>query len=524
MKRRIPESVFLGREPLSKDCMNKVLVLGGDRLGREITNRLEREGYEAILAEDFAARSKSQENGQAPVSILDSVKGFVGGFTASFVTPDGVLTERVGHVIAAQPARVSARHSRYGLTRTDRTPSLSDLEAVLKTPERLPVRRQKWLHVAFLFGLEQESNPVVFSRVLSCIEHLCSIPHTQPYVFTKHLKVAGAGLDERYRNCRERGALFFKFDGTGPAVMEEEDGPRLQFVEPMLGMEMELVPDLLVVDEDLEPPDVTPLLEVVPTAILSSPFLQPDSPRFTGVETPKAGILAVGPSRGVFDPDVVASDIESVVAALKKDRYWLDKAAPEVDPSKCTLCLTCVRLCPHGAITFRDAAKIDPDSCVRCGICAAECPMQAITFRSVDDVDIIETIRDGVACMNTSPTIVAFLCSRSGAQAQEAWGRALSPAFLTIVVRCAGTVDLSHILAAFRHGADAVLVGGCFRGNCASVYGNVLGEQRVEHAREYLTQAGIDPSLVKFVSLAGNTPLRLLESLDELRAACRSRG
>lgn len=529
MKTRVAESTFLNREPRCRDYLNKVLVLGGDRTGLDVANRVAREGFEVILA-DHRDASVGESHGIAVLTdtALGRLDGFVGGFTTTLLTLNESRVEHVGFVVAAQPAEIVSRHGHYGLKQTERALSLTDLEALLETPDRLPARTGAWLHVAFLLGLEKESDPATLSRALTCIERLGTVSQTQCYVFARHLKVAAAGLERRYRECREAGTIFFKFDGAGPRFRDDKDGAHVLFVEPLLRQEVELIPDLLVVDEDLRPPSsLKPLLDAIPSSGLSSPFLQPDSPRFPGVQTLKAGIFAVGPSHGVFHPDLIETDVEAVAVALREARSRQETGEipgpPQIDPEKCTMCLTCVRLCPHGAITFRTVADADPATCVRCGICAAECPMRAIeldppTGRS----DILSTVTEKLSCPAGALRIVAFLCSRSGGQALEACAGSLPESVLPIVVRCAGALDLSHILHAFRQGADAVLVGGCFLGNCASLYGNVLGQQRVSQAREFLQEVGIEPRRLKFVSLAANNPAVLMTSLRELDAIVRA--
>jgi 2-oxoisovalerate ferredoxin oxidoreductase delta subunit len=57
---------------------------------------------------------------------------------------------------------------------------------------------------------------------------------------------------------------------------------------------------------------------------------------------------------------------------------------PIRDLEKCTTCLTCVMLCPEGAVRFRpEHGKIEFDLtfCKGCGICANECPTKAITMK-----------------------------------------------------------------------------------------------------------------------------------------------
>lgn len=61
---------------------------------------------------------------------------------------------------------------------------------------------------------------------------------------------------------------------------------------------------------------------------------------------------------------------------------------PVCDFEKCTTCLTCVMLCPEGAIRWRpELGKIEFDFsfCKGCGICANDCPTKAIAMKLPDE-------------------------------------------------------------------------------------------------------------------------------------------
>ncbi len=54
-----------------------------------------------------------------------------------------------------------------------------------------------------------------------------------------------------------------------------------------------------------------------------------------------------------------------------------------VDREACTLCLSCVSLCPSGALVDnpdRPELRFQEDACLQCGICRTICPEQAITL------------------------------------------------------------------------------------------------------------------------------------------------
>lgn len=74
---------------------------------------------------------------------------------------------------------------------------------------------------------------------------------------------------------------------------------------------------------------------------------------------------------------------------LQKGRKYLPlpEGAPYgavlVDKESCTLCLSCVSLCPSGALTDnpdQPQLRFQEDACLQCGICASACPEDAIQF------------------------------------------------------------------------------------------------------------------------------------------------
>jgi coenzyme F420-reducing hydrogenase delta subunit len=102
---------------------------------------------------------------------------------------------------------------------------------------------------------------------------------------------------------------------------------------------------------------------------------------------------------------------------------------------------------------------------------------------------------------------VAFCCRRSAAPALRAavddgncW-----PATLSIIeVPCAGSIAPEVILAAFRQGADGVLVLACHADNCHSLHGNHLAQQRAEVSSAFLDRCGAGAGRLLFKTLASN--------------------
>jgi ferredoxin len=71
-----------------------------------------------------------------------------------------------------------------------------------------------------------------------------------------------------------------------------------------------------------------------------------------------------------------------------KDVIVLPAGAPfgavQIDTAGCTLCLSCVSVCPTGALSDdkeRPMLRFAEEACVQCGLCEATCPEQVITLK-----------------------------------------------------------------------------------------------------------------------------------------------
>lgn len=94
------------------------------------------------------------------------------------------------------------------------------------------------------------------------------------------------------------------------------------------------------------------------------------------------------------------------------------------------------------------------------------------------------------------PRIVCFSCSFGwGYQGNEEQLAAHLPFWLPVT--CCGSLEAEQILAAFRDGADQVLILACPDGECHFQDGNQQCHKRVELLKKLLHQHGIDPSRLR---------------------------
>ena len=95
---------------------------------------------------------------------------------------------------------------------------------------------------------------------------------------------------------------------------------------------------------------------------------------------------------------------------------------------------------------------------------------------------------------DNEPTIVAFLCNWCTFTAADLAGTSrlsYPPNVKIIRMMCSGMVDPKYVIKAFLEGADGVMIGGCWPGDCHYINGNLKARRRVALLTEILKQFGI---------------------------------
>jgi F420-non-reducing hydrogenase iron-sulfur subunit len=94
------------------------------------------------------------------------------------------------------------------------------------------------------------------------------------------------------------------------------------------------------------------------------------------------------------------------------------------------------------------------------------------------------------------PNIMAFLCnwcSYAGADLTGTLHFHYPPNLKAIRVMCTGRINPLMVVAAFRNGADGVLISGCHPGECHYMEGNYLARRKIFVLRNFLEFVGINP-------------------------------
>ena len=98
--------------------------------------------------------------------------------------------------------------------------------------------------------------------------------------------------------------------------------------------------------------------------------------------------------------------------------------------------------------------------------------------------------------------ILAFLCWKWGYGGADMAGtiRAQYPATLRPVrINCSGRVTPSLMMRAIGKGADGIVIGAWYHGECDYETGNLVAERNVTYTKEILKTIGISPERIQMI-------------------------
>jgi len=119
------------------------------------------------------------------------------------------------------------------------------------------------------------------------------------------------------------------------------------------------------------------------------------------------------------------------------------------------------------------------------------------------------------------PRVLVFACnwcSYAGADTAGTSRIAHSPGFRVIRTMCSGRVNTTHVLQAFRMGADGVLVSGCHLGDCHYIFGNHWAIKQFEVTQRMLEMIGLEADRVRLEWVSAAEGPRWAALIDEFVA------
>ncbi len=405
----------------------EVLVIGGgfsaidtalhlSRLGLR-TTLLEKEAvlgtgtgeWQSLHGFDNSSMTAAVE-GDRNIDVLASARmtaaeGTIGDFTVTITREGEEISRKYGAIVLATGFRTELAPTSTLKLRTQAEP-ISGISIV--SQEQLfhmlhnSIVEAKPRTIGFMFDFSDENSRFPTLTTLNNALAAKNKWGSEIYIFCKNVKVDSEGAEKLYREARECGVVFLKCETT-PRMSMDNGRVAVEARDVFLGEDTVIACDLLVAEELLLPIAGTETLSSLLNIRLDSRgFYQDENVHLYPVASEKKGVFVIGWCRGNLDMGRVLTDISSVVMSvhglLSSGKILVEVERVKVDPQKCVACLTCIRVCPHGAIQLvrvdgdKEVAGISDLACDACGICSAICPAKAIKFQGYRDEEILAQI------------------------------------------------------------------------------------------------------------------------------------
>jgi len=375
------------------------------------------------------------------------------------------------------------------------------------------------MEVKAVFDEEGRFNPTFYEEKVSGIDGDVVIIAIGQAVDLSFLRDTAIKLDRRGQLVFDRDTLATSEEGIF-ACGEVISGPGTAVGAMASGRQAALAVDCYLRGEQMAAPQPDDRMDVGELLATTTSEIK----RLAKQEMPT---LPLEERLGNFDQ--IELGYAEILAVKEAQRCLRCGAGAEYLEDKCSVCLTCVRICPYGAPIVTRAGSIDirADQCQSCGICIGECPARAITFRRREDNQIGERIEAAVteASLSGAEPVVIGLCCSYGAFATSAFTKFFrdnyKPGIRIVKIPCVIKINTSHLLKVFELGADGVFVVGCIEEDCPYQMSTFWAERRVAAVKKNLDEIGLGGDRLEMYTLSNPTVQKLDEIVTEVTTQVR---
>ncbi len=225
-------------------------------------------------------------------------------------------------------------------------------------------------------------------------------PDVQNYIIYRDLRTYGQ-LEKYYEKSRREGTIFIQYEPEAKPVVESVNGKlKVTIKDKVINEDLTIDADLLTLAAAIDAADTNPDIQrLFKLTINSAGYFVEAHMKLRPVDFTTEGVFLAGLAHY---PKPIDESIAQATAAAQRASILLSKeeltfpgVISSVEPEKCAVCLTCVRLCPYGAPIINEEthkAEIIPALCQGCGICSSVCPGNAIQLSHFRDDQVFEEI------------------------------------------------------------------------------------------------------------------------------------
>ncbi len=422
-------------EPLEEAKLNvnqTAMVIGGGISGMSSARNLAEQGYEVHLVErsgvlggqannlfkTFLEEDIQQKLAELVTSVkgndkihvhlnttLDDVEGFVGNFKSTLLSND--TPEIIEHgvaIVATGATGLKPSEYLYGKDPRVMTSLELDRRFIDKDPSLEKLNSAVFIQCV---GSRDKDRPYC-SRV--CCTHsidnaidLKTInPDMDIYILYRDIRTYGE-REYNYQRARDLGVIFIRYSlDNKPLVEAGEEGLKIQVIDHVLGVPLEIQTDILTLASAIVPNRDERLANFFKVPLNEDGFFVERHAKLGPSEFATDGVFLCGLAHYPKPIDEAIAHGQAAasraVTLLARQTVSMSGNVATVNPMMCSSCGVCVSICPYSAPSFviegrfQGKAEVNPILCKGCGLCVASCRSGALHLKGFDTDQIFAQI------------------------------------------------------------------------------------------------------------------------------------
>jgi len=339
-------------------------------------------------------------------SVVRKTSGFVGNFETAVAGQNGAeVSLRHGAVVVATGAQ-EYKPSEYLYGRDKRVLTHRDLDAGIRGGDTRIAGSKTAVFIQCV-GSREPSRPYCSKvccthTMISALELKALNPEMDVYVLYRDIRTYGQ-REALYREARRQGVVFIRYSLDRKPVVETE-GETLSMTvrDPVLGRDILIHPDLVVLAAAIVPRDNTTLAQMFKLSLNEDGFFMEAHAKLRPVEFATEGVFLAGMAH--YPKPIEESIAQAKAAAsrasvvLSKEELTVEGVVSHVNEYYCLGCGLCEEACPFGAISLVEAegggkvSRVQAALCKGCGACSVACPTGAASIFHYEDGEVLTMV------------------------------------------------------------------------------------------------------------------------------------